>query len=55
MGSAAGGRGIALLRLDRVADALVARRSADRRRTAGAAVKPDWARFVFPDGSKAAE
>lgn len=55
MGSAAGGRGLALLRLDRIADAL----SHGERLLAGGVairpVKPDWARFAFPDGSKAAE
>jgi len=55
MGSAAGGRGIALLRLDRVADAL----SRGEPLLAGGVpirpVKPEWARFAFPDDSKAAE
>jgi folate-binding protein YgfZ len=55
MGSAAGGRGIALLRLDRVADAL----SRGEAFLAGGVpirpVKPDWAHFAFPDGAKAAE
>lgn len=55
MGSAAAGRGLALLRLDRVADAL----SRGERFLAGGVpirpIKPDWARFAFPDGSKAAE
>jgi hypothetical protein len=55
MGSAAGGRGLALLRLDRVADAL----SHGEPLLAGGIpirlIKPDWARFAFPDGSKAAE
>jgi hypothetical protein len=55
MGSAAAGRGLALLRLDRVADAL----SRGEELLAGGVpirpVKPDWARFAFPDGSKAAE
>jgi hypothetical protein len=53
MGSAARGRGIALIRLDRVAEA---------EQSALAAggipirlVKPDWARFSFPSGIKAAE
>lgn len=47
-GSAAGGRGMALLRLDRVADA----RAAGTPLTAGGIelrpVKPDWARFAWP-------
>ncbi len=55
MGSAAAGRGIALLRLDRVADAL----SRGEAFLAGGVpirpVKPDWAHFAFPDGAKAAE
>ena len=55
MGSAAAGIGIALLRLDRVADAL----SHGEPLTAGGVpihlVKPDWARFAFPGESKAAE
>ena len=55
MGSAADGRGIALLRLDRVADAL----SRGDTLTAGGLpirlVKPDWARFSFPGDTKAAE
>jgi len=55
MGSAAGGRGLALLRLDRVADAL----SRGETLLAGGVpirpVKPDWARFAFPGDSKAAE
>jgi tRNA-modifying protein YgfZ len=53
MGSAARGRGIALIRLDRVAEA---------EQSALAAggipirlVRPDWARFSFPPGIKAAE
>jgi tRNA-modifying protein YgfZ len=55
MGSSAAGNGIALLRLDRVADAL----SQAETLTAGGVpirlVKPDWARFAFPDESRAAE
>jgi tRNA-modifying protein YgfZ len=55
MGSAAAGIGIALLRLDRVAEAL----SHNEPLTAGGVpirlVKPDWARFAFPGESKAAE
>lgn len=48
MGTGADGRGLALLRLDRVADA----RAAGAKLMAGGIilepVKPDWARFVFP-------
>jgi tRNA-modifying protein YgfZ len=55
MGSAAGGRGIALIRLDRVAEAI----SQGGTLTAGGVpirlVKPDWARFAFPGDAKAAE
>ena len=55
MGSTAAGHGLALLRLDRVADAL----SHGRTLTAGGVVvrpvKPDWARFAFPDTSNAAK
>ena len=55
MGSSAEGRGIALVRLDRVADAL----SRGEPLVAGGVPirlsKPDWARFAFPEGSKAAE
>ena len=55
MGSAAAGHGIALLRLDRVADA----QSRGEKLVAGGVtirpIKPDWARFAFPDESKAAE
>jgi folate-binding protein YgfZ len=55
MGSAAAGRGIALLRLDRVADAL----SGGEALMAGGVpirpIKPEWARFAFPGESKAAE
>jgi hypothetical protein len=55
MGSAAAGRGLALLRLDRVAEAM----SRGEPLLAGGVpirpIKPDWARFAFPDGPKAAE
>jgi tRNA-modifying protein YgfZ len=55
MGSAAAGHGLALLRLDRVADAA----SRGEKLTAGGVailpIKLEWARFAFPDGSKAAE
>jgi len=55
MGSTAGRHGLALLRLDRVADA--ASRGDELRAgdTVVRPVKPDWARFAFPDGAKAAE
>jgi len=55
MGSAAGGHGLALLRLDRIADAA----SRGEELTAGGIAirpsKPEWARFAFPDATKAAE
>jgi len=55
MGTAADGRGLALLRLDRVAEAL----SRGEQLSAGdikvRPIKPDWARFAFPDTIKAAE
>jgi folate-binding protein YgfZ len=55
LGSSAQGRGLAMLRLDRTADAL----AAGQRLTAGGVemrlVKPTWARFVFPGEAKAAE
>jgi len=55
MGSATAGRGLAMLRLDRVADAL----AADVALMAGGVpirpVKPDWARFPWPGEAKAAE
>ena len=51
-GSSAGGRALAMLRLDRVEDALAAGHDL----VAGAAtlrlVKPDWARFAFPGERK---
>ena len=52
MGSAAGGLGIALLRLDRVAEA------AEPLKAGGVpihVIKPDWARFSLPQESKVAE
>jgi folate-binding protein YgfZ len=55
MGSAAAGCGLALLRLDRVAEAM----SRGEPLVAGGVpirpIKPDWARFAFPDETKAAE
>lgn len=55
MGSAAAGHGLALLRLDRVAEAL----SRGDGLAAGGVpirlVRPGWARFAFPDATKAAE
>jgi tRNA-modifying protein YgfZ len=48
MGSAAQGHGIALLRLDRVADALAEQIPLLAGGIAIRVVKPDWARFAFP-------
>ncbi len=53
MGSAAHGRGIAMLRIDRVADALAAQTPLLAGGIAIRVVKPDWARFAFP-GEQAA-
>jgi folate-binding protein YgfZ len=55
MGSAAGGRGLALLRLDRVADALAGGATLTAGGVALRLVKPAWARFAFPGEAKAAE
>jgi tRNA-modifying protein YgfZ len=55
MGSAAAGRGIALLRLDRAADALARGETLVAGVVPIQLIKPDWARFAVPDGSKAAE
>lgn len=55
MGSAAAGRGIALLRLDRVADALSGGETLMAGGVAIRPIKPEWARFAFPGESKAAE
>jgi tRNA-modifying protein YgfZ len=55
MGSAAAGRALALLRLDRVAEAIL---RGDPLFSGGVPihlVKPDWARFAFPGETKAAE
>jgi len=55
MGSAAAGRGLALLRLDRVAEAFSRGEPLVAEGVAIRPIKPDWARFAFPDGAKAAE
>jgi tRNA-modifying protein YgfZ len=55
MGSAIASRGIALLRLDRVAEALSRGEPLVAGNVPIRPAKPDWARFAFPDGSKAAE
>jgi len=55
LGSTAAGRGVAMLRLDRLADAL----AAGTPLTAGGielrAAKPTWARFLFPGDTKASD
>jgi hypothetical protein len=48
MGSAAGGRGMALLRLDRVAEAMAEGVALTAAGVAVRPVKPDWAHFAFP-------
>ena len=53
MGSAARGRGIALIRLDRVAEAEPSALAAGG--IPIRLIKPDWARFAFPSEIKAAE
>jgi tRNA-modifying protein YgfZ len=55
MGSAAAGHGLALLRLDRVADAASRGEKLSAGGVAIRPLKPEWARFAFPDSSKAAE
>ena len=54
-GSSAGGHGVAMLRLDRVADALAAGAPLTAGGVAVNLVKPAWARFAFPGEAKAAE
>ncbi len=55
MGSSAAGHGLALVRLDRAAEALSRGESLVAGGVAIRLSKPDWARFAFPEGSKAAE
>ncbi|MCW5687697.1 MAG: folate-binding protein YgfZ [Pseudolabrys sp.] len=55
MGSAAHGRGLALLRLDRVADAIAAGTSIESGGVVLRVTKPGWAGFAFPGETKAAE
>jgi folate-binding protein YgfZ len=54
MGSAAHGRGLALLRLDKVADAMAEAVPLTAGGIAIRAVKPSWARFAWPGEAKAA-
>jgi tRNA-modifying protein YgfZ len=53
MGSATGGYGVALLRLDRVAEAMTHGEPLNAGGTLIRLVKPDWARFPFPGEIKA--
>jgi folate-binding protein YgfZ len=53
LGSSAGGRGLAMLRLDRVEDALAAGAPLAAGGLALRILKPDWARFAFPGEAKA--
>ena len=55
LGSTAQGRGLAMLRLDRVADALAAGEPLVSGGVEMRLVKPAWARFAFPGEAKAAE
>ena len=53
LGSTAKGRGLALLRLDRVADALASGMPLSAGGIAIRVVKPDWAKFAWPGEAKA--
>jgi folate-binding protein YgfZ len=55
MGSAAAGRGLAMVRLDRVEDALAAGTALSAGGIPIRLVKPDWARFAWPGEAKAAQ
>jgi hypothetical protein len=55
LGSTANGRGLALLRLDRVADALADESPLVAGGIVIRAVKPEWATFAWPGEEKAAE
>lgn len=54
LGSTAQGRGLALLRLDRAADALAAGQPLLAAGVELRLLKPDWARFAFPSDARAA-
>jgi folate-binding Fe-S cluster repair protein YgfZ len=54
-GSSAEGHAVAMLRLDRVADAIAAGQPLAAGGVAMQLVKPAWARFAFPGEAKAAE
>jgi len=53
LGSTAKGRGLALMRLDRIADALAANTTLEAGGVAVRAVKPSWAKFDWPGEAKA--
>ena len=55
MGSGVSGRGLAALRLDRVADALASETPLVAGGIAVRPVKPDWAHFAWPGEAKAVE
>jgi folate-binding protein YgfZ len=55
MGSAAAGRGLAALRLDRIEEALASGAPLAAGTTTLKPLKPAWARFAFPGETKAAE
>jgi tRNA-modifying protein YgfZ len=55
LGSTAGGRGIAMLRLDRVADALAAGTPLTASGATLRVLKPDWARFAVPGEAQLAQ
>lgn len=55
MGSAAAGRGVALVRLDRAAEAMAQGEPLTGGGVPLRLVKPGWARFAFPGETKAAE
>ena len=52
LGSTAKGRGLALMRLDRIADALAAKTTLEAGGVAVRAVKPSWAKFDWPGEAK---
>ena len=53
LGSTAKGRGLALMRLDRIADALAAKTTLEAGGIAVRPVKPSWAKFDWPGEAKA--
>ena len=55
LGSTAQGRGLAMLRLDRAADALAAGEPLVAGGIEMRLIKPDWAQFAFPGDAKVAE